>query len=351
MELPDESQSRGTRIHAALETGDVSLLSEDEMEDWAKAVEYIKQAKEWWLGPIIQNQGGLLGNGGRAISVKEIKEKRLWLHLGLDPVLSGQPDVVYIADKSACVIDLKSGWNTHLTPSELNWQLRVLAVLVARNYEVYDVMVGFVKPKSRYQAIDVTRYGPLELIEAEKQILSTLSASNKVSAHRSPGPQCRYCPAKMRCPEAGSYSLLPSVVAGVSVGVNKADVEVAVQRLGAPDWKYIWERASVIRNILDAAGKCLKRLPVDDLKELGLQIGEGRRLDPIVNVIGAYKALEHQLPAQLLWQALSFEKGKLVEAAMAHHKMTKKDAEIWVRQQLEPFVEKKNSEGSLEEVT
>jgi hypothetical protein len=350
IELADPMAERGTRIHHALETGDVSQLSGDEMEDYTKAKEYVEQAKNWWLDPILQNPH-FIYQGEDGISVREVREKRLWLHLGIDPVLSGQPDVVFIAGHSALVLDLKSGWTTNLTPSERNWQLRVLAVLVSKNYNVQAVTVGFIKPKSaKLSAVDMTFYGPMELVHSEDQILKALDESKRSDSHRHSGPHCRYCPVKPQCPEAASMSLLPSVMANVTKGVSKADVGAAVARLGPADWKFIHERASVIRNVLDSATKCLKGLPPDSLTALGLQIGEGQRLDPITNTIGAYKALEHVIKPELLWGCLSFEKGKIVEAVMESKGMTKKDAQIWVRETLAPFITEERASGSLEEV-
>jgi len=343
IELPDEMASRGTRIHHALETNDTSNLSEDEMEDYTKAKEYSQNASDAWFDEIRSEypvQAGPI----------MVRERRLWLHDGLEPVLSGQPDLIHLLGDHAIVLDYKTGFSTNLTPSERNWQLRVLAVLAYKNYGAKWVRVGFIKPKSRYSHTDMTDYDEVALAASYLQIKLALSAMNQPDARRASGPHCRYCPVKPQCPEAASMSLLPSVMANVTKGVSRADAGAAVARLGPADWKFIHERSSVIKNVLDSATRCLKGLHPDDLTALGLQIGEGRRLDPITNTVGAYKALEHAIKPELLWGCLSFEKGKIVEAVMLSKGMTKKDAQMWVKETLQPFITEERASGSLEEL-
>jgi hypothetical protein len=106
----------------------------------------------------------------------------------------------------------------------------------------------------------------------------------------------------------------------------------------------------VVRNVLSAVNDSLKALPADQLKDLGLTIGEGRKLDPITNTVGLYKVLEHQLPAEALWQCLEFSKGALESAAEAHLRLSKKDAKAWVRERIQPFITPDRANGSLEEV-
>jgi len=340
IDVEDEMASRGSRIHNALELDDVSLLSEEEMIDWAKCKENATKAFEDWLGTVPPSSDTAMPH----------KETRLWLHdNNMRPVMSGQPDLVYTLGKHAICLDYKTGFNRHLSPSERSWQLRVLAVLVAQHYSCTDVRVVYIKPKA-YDKIDATDYTQEWLKKAEMSILNALWASGNSDAPRAAGKHCNFCAAKLQCPEAAAMTLLPTVVAGVSKGVKKANVETAVQRLGPADWKYIHERGSVIRNILDAANKCLKQLSPDDLKSLSLVVGEGRRLTPITNTIGAYTALEHTLKPEQLWACLKFDKAK-VEAAIKEAKgLTEKEAKAWVRDNLAPFITEDRAEGALEEI-
>lgn len=345
IESDDEQAARGTRIHHALETDDVSNLSEDEMDDWATAKGYLLDVVGNWKRD---------NNIEDSYAVECHRENRLWLtDSNGNYVLSGKPDVAYICvSKSvALIVDLKSGFSTNLAPSQRNWQLKVLAVLGYVNFPVDSVRVSFIKPKSRYSPTDTTDYSAKDLARATIQIHSVLERSRNPDANRTAGSHCRWCLVRHKCVEAGAYALLPSVVAGVgSTLPAKKDVESMVGRLSPQDWKFIWERGSVIRNILGATTACLGKLSSDDLAALGLKMTPGRRLDPIVDVIGAYKALEHALPAKALWECLSLSKGDLVEKMKEHRNVSKKEAERMVRELLGPFIEEKRAADGLEEV-
>jgi hypothetical protein len=342
---PDEFALLGTKLHKALELRDDSDLSEDERDIYKRGVDNECRIQSDWVREF------------NIFIAKPHDERRIWLYWppdGIEPATSARLDYYDIgrAEDSefmthALIIERKTLWCSNLTPAERNWQGLVQAVCVFHAHGVQHVRVAF--NKAMFGKSDIVDYTLDDLGRADAAIFQKLWAAKQPGAATHAGPWCRHCPCQPHCVSAASYSLLPSVVAGVSLGVKKADVESAVQRLGPADWKYIHERGSVIRNILDAAKSCLKKLSADDLAALGLQIGEGKRLDPITNVVGAYKALEHSLPPELLWGCLSFEKGRIVEAVKAHKKITKKEAEAWVRDTLQPFIEEKRSEGSLEE--
>lgn len=341
-ELPDALRDRGTKIHKAWQTGDTSDLLEDELEDYNRAVKLSSEVDaQWGL------QADVRGD------CKEVREQRLWLRdAQLNPLMSGQFDRLLLTRGSANLQDLKSGFCSNLSPAEKSWQLRALAVMVWREYgdefAIDEIWCSFITPKRRPEP--PVLYTVLDLERAEAQIRSVLWASSQPDAPRSAGQHCQYCPAKSLCPEAAAYSLLPSVVARAAMGNKKADVVEAVSRLAPADWKFIWQRASIIRNILDAASASLKSLPADQLKELGLTVEEGRRLDPIKDIAGAYDALLPELGDSAIWSCMELSKTKLAEVAATAKGMTKKDAAAWVKQKLAPYIEEKRASGSLEEV-
>ena len=327
----NEFAEMGTRIHKARETGKTNDLSEEELAIYERGLKTEKTAFDDW---------------GEKISTEHL-EQRLWLTWpDGSPATSAKLDVLFVAGSRGLVIEWKSLYCSNLTPAERNYQGMVQAVCAAKQYNLDQVRVVF--NKAMFGKIDMVEYGSEDLARAEGLIFQKLWAAKQPGAATHAGAWCRYCPCQPHCPSAAAYSLLPSVVAGVAMGAKKSEVVDSVARLCPADWKYIWERSSIIRNVLDATNACLKAMPADDLAELGLQIGEGRKLDPIVNVVGAYTSLEHQLPPEVLWGCLTMEKGKLVEAVAAYRMIPKREAADWVKEHLEPFIEPKRASGSVE---
>lgn len=338
-EKPDEMAERGTRIHKAYETGDLSCLAQDEREDLERLCSLSEETQRKWCFEKSLPEGTLALH----------KEQRLWL----DDLASGQYDRLYIGGNHALVIDAKTGYCKRLSPSQQSWQLRLLAVLVwlehGTEYSLETVRCAFIKPKLGRAAVDIVEYSVDDLMRANNAIRQILWQSQQPNAPRTAGDHCYYCRCKAMCPEASTYSLLPTVVAGTAAGMKRADVEACVQRLSPQDWAFIERRRLIAKTIFEATTKCLKSLSADDLGALGFEIAEGRRLDPITNVIGAYKALEHSLPPEKLWACLTISKTELVAQVQDHLKLTKKDAEKWVKERLQPFIEEKRADGSLVE--
>jgi len=339
MESDDPAQAeRGTRIHKALETNSaLALQAEDEIRDFETAHEFESKCRDDWAQ-------GLTGE------FKHHREQRLWLHRDLDAALSGQPDIVTVCGSSALGLDYKTGFASHVPASERSWQLRVLAVLIWRNYGATTVRVGFVKPKS-YDKLDCTDYSLSDLRVAEAQIFYHLEQSNHPEAPRSAGSHCRYCPARHRCPEAAAYSMLPVVVANQSQGTKRADLEMAVQRLTPADWKYIWQRGAMAKNIINAASDCLKKLSESDLKDLGIEVTPGKKLDPIAATGLAYDILKSNpaLSASEILSCAEFSKGKLVDLLKSKLMLSEKDAKAWIDTNLDTAIERKRSEPGLKE--
>ena len=123
----DEQAERGTRIHACWETGNTLPLSQDELDDYKASIKLLDQAVTDWRASLPEPYNSM--------PVQEVREQRLWLNnpSTLEPEISGQFDRLYICGPYAMVADLKSGWCRHLLRSEINRQLRVLAVLCGKN--------------------------------------------------------------------------------------------------------------------------------------------------------------------------------------------------------------------------
>lgn len=341
IEVPDEQAERGTRIHKAWETGDTSDLSQDEQEDYTTSIKLVQDVLGDWKFSV----------DARGLDITEIREERLWLHdqFTMEPLLSGQFDKLYITGRYGLVLDLKSGWCRNLTRADTNRQLRVLAVLVWKEYGITNIQAEFIKPKIFKAKTDPVSYNEGSLIHAEAQIIHSLWKSKQPEAQRVPGSHCTYCKAKGICPEAGAYSMLPSVMVNA---IETPDRQEIINRMATEDLAMILSRSSQIIGIIDAVKKRLKSLPTEELKRVGLEIDNGKKLDPITDAKGAFEALKSFGIAEgELWAALNFGKGDLTRAVMRDQGWAKDKTEGWLYEQiLKPFITQKRSEGSLKRI-
>lgn len=132
-------------------------------------------------------------------------EVRLWsntIHTPSGPqAYSGQFDIAIVNSKKnyAIVIDNKTGWN-HVKPADSNLQLKTLAVLTAIRFRVTNVYVAVIQPTIAEPS--VAYYSASDLSAAIGEINSYVYAANTPNADRRPSADgCRYCPARMSCPE------------------------------------------------------------------------------------------------------------------------------------------------------
>ncbi len=173
----------GTRVHAAL-AGDSVELSDEEQD----MVERCQAAEQRLIGYF----------GGSAPIIE--REIRLWLFRDMRKAFSGKADLVARHGSRALILDYKSLWGDH-EHSTNNMQLRALAVLADEEYSLDEVAVAIVQPNVTGNP-GVCVYGKLELSEARRELLNILDAIKPENAPRIPGKQCKFCKAKLICPEA-----------------------------------------------------------------------------------------------------------------------------------------------------
>ena len=335
-EAPDEIAARGTRIHEARRTGNTLSLEEDEAEDYRLGLKHERALAYQTFG--------------EEPDVKEFSWlPRLWLSdpQTCEPCLSGETDVLYIKPPLAAVLDWKTGWNNWLTPSQRNWQLRVYAVLVWKEFDGLErIRVGLIKPKAKIDPVDFVDYSTEDLRQSEQAIFFHLWRARQPDAPRTPGAHCRYCPARAFCKEAAAYSLLPSVIN------TNGDLLAAVQQLSGPDLVKLFETETVVTKIFEAVKTRLKAMPDWQLGELGLERGKPMRLDPIFDTEGVWKFLV-ATGAELkdLWPALQWSKGKLADMLRATRGFSEEGAQQYIREALAEFIEKKDAEAPLKKKT
>ena len=110
---------QGTRIHETLDTGNLEFLSPEECE----LLEDLKQQEQTLLSDWKTD----------SIPLGRSSEIRLYLrHEGhFLPILTGQPDLVFVQGSRALIVDRKLGRWPVADPGE-NWQLKIYAMLLVR---------------------------------------------------------------------------------------------------------------------------------------------------------------------------------------------------------------------------
>jgi hypothetical protein len=121
-------------------------------------------------------------------------------------MISGTPDCIvgYDDGDSAWINDAKFGYKT-VERADLNLQLRAYAVLIYDNSKVKPnrVFVSITQPRAPYsERITLAEYSPEDIEKARDEIKAILEDAAEGDAPLIAGEeQCRYCKAKMICPE------------------------------------------------------------------------------------------------------------------------------------------------------
>jgi hypothetical protein len=341
----DEVAESGTIIHRARETGNTLELDRDQTELYSAGMECEKKIVAQWRETYGINTPNAIQEGPR--------EDRLWLNDNntLAPILSAKLDVHYLAGKHALIIDWKTGFSPNLVASKSNWQLRVQSLLLKLEHPELEVIrAGFCKPRSDY--LDFTDYTEQDLKHCYDAILLTLWLSEQPDAPRVPGPaQCRYCTGKDHCPEAGAFTMLPSVIAKRVPDSGLMPWPMMVEKMTGPDLYRIWEMAPIIEKIVDAVKDRLKGMPAEQLTGLGLMLPEkGSKNNSISNMPGAFQTLLNTLELETLLACMTFQSGKLVEAVRKEKGLGKEAAESWLDTTLDEFIKRDNKAPSLRKI-
>jgi len=330
----DSYSETGRTIHKARETGNILPLDEGELEIYKRGMATEKDILQQWLEDY------------RIETYAEAQtEQRLFLNdpATMQPVTSGQLDVLYVAPPYALVIDWKSLWCTHLTPSDRNWQGKLQAVLVANEYDLEHVRMAF--NKAMFGKADQCDYNLQGLAYAEFSIRQALWEAEQPGAPLRPGSQCIFCPCKAHCPEAISYATLPAMPAMNGDPLTLVNV-VPIESLAG-----VWRKKGVITKIFEAINKRFLELPAEELTRLGFKRTDGRKLDSIKDVPGAFAMLiQAGLDETAILNTMSIGKGDLTKAIQEFKQVRKAEAEAWIDAQLDQFIERKRSAPSLAEL-
>lgn len=340
VEEVDDLTLSGQKIHEALRTENPTGLSDEESETYQLA---------------LKNQESLVSQWKAHKKISDAREgdreERCYLRDQSGNIItSGQLDRHWIAPPYLLVEDFKSQYCWHLSPSHLNKQLRIYAVLAWLEYDgvngqqINEVRVALNKPKVHSSPLDCTDYSRTDLEMSKQQILFELWETKQPDAKFRPGAWCNWCAGKAYCKSAGAYSLLPSSIASNAVEM--------VERLSPQDLYRIYDYSGMVVKIIDAVKKRLKTFSEPELAELGLMFGKPKTLRPITNVAEACRYLvSNGVPESKVWSALKMSNGEIETVVQESLGLkSKREAQSWVRTNLAAWITEQQTDKPLEKI-
>jgi len=283
---PDENNAiatSGTKIHDALESGDCSALSDDEL----KLADRARELREETVERFIDDDGPFT----------VLKEKRFW---GIDEEASGQIDYLLIKDNRALVIDYKTGFLESVESGE-NMQLKGYAVLIKEAHPHFEEIEAVIIQPRVWPEISKSNFKLPELQSAREEISDIIEKTKDPKAKRIPGPeQCKYCKAKADCPEARELALSLS---------NFEPLELPSERL--PELLDACSAAKKIIGAIESRAKAL--LELDSCAVAGYALKQGASMSKVSNPQKLFNRMNEKhsvLPHEFV-QVCDVAKGKL----------------------------------------
>lgn len=327
-----EDAERGTLLHRANETGDVSDLELSEQDLIVRTREIEERIYNQWCEEF-------------GITDAEIfRERRWWLHSDGEDMCSAKLDFTAISKdkKHLLILDLKSGRKA-VTPAPRNWQLRTGVVIVAAGHgPLLGARVGIVAPLQRKQPS--ADYNPQHIADSAYALVKLLSEIESPTAPRTPGMHCEFCPARAICPEAKAKMLEVSALEGLRWSLQTPEQKVKL-------WD-AWKLAQLIGKQIEENVKADVAANPEAFKEW-LVKKPNTFVREITNLDGVYAKLEKeiQFSPETFTAMCSMSVGDLVKFVRLTTGKTEKAANLWINTLLAECIEKKERHGSIERVT
>jgi hypothetical protein len=322
---------RGTLIHAWL-AGEVDEDGEPIKLDFSEqqTADFLQQRMQGEVQRIFGDQ-----------PVQQLNEKRLWLVINGEKMLSGRFDRVVYTDSRALVQEAKTGW-AEPVEAEQNAQLKVLAVLVALHMPktLREVVCQLC---SGPYGITEARYDYPKLSKAYEEILSTLKALNDPMAPLNPSPPaCRFCGALNICQAVKNF-ILPV-----------AKTQISALPEGARGAKLL-DEVEVIQEHLDSIREYysarLAQDPAFDLPGYAMVPGNTRREVKSENWEAVRQRLSEWLDLSEIEAASNYRLGDLERALGRKLKIKGKELKERMGQILGDLIESKENAPSLKRVS
>ena len=321
--VESEDAAKGDRIHAWLAGQKLELV-----ESEATTAANLKERGDWQVERIFEGQ-----------EYKQLREKRLWMHLDGKPAMSGRFDVVSYTRELALAQDYKTSWSEP-DPAEDNAQLKVLAVLIALNLPtVKEVIVQIV---SGPFGITEARYDVPRLMAAYDDIVATLRKINAPDAPFSPSPEaCKFCGAKLICQAVKDLVVKP--LSRLQMSALPEGGERAAKLLDEVEIM-----AGLLKEIKKFYAAKFEEDPAYSIP--GYAMVPGNTIREVIDWDVARSRLAEFLPIEQLNSAADYRLGELEKSLGKALKMKAKEAKEKMNQVLHGLIETKQNASSLKRV-
>ena len=337
-QLPKEEDTaaarRGVRIHAALQAGDFSALSESEART-ASRIAYGESE-------IVHEYGF----EGASIEF----EKREWdFDDAFNPTWSARIDRHdwMAQDRRLLVVDDKSGW-TLPPPIFENWQVRSEGALMADRLNAIETVVALVHPHHADSLWEAKVYSLDEMRHLLDIVRHNVAEIQKPNQPRTPGGmQCQWCPAKRVCPEykAAADALDQAITDEVQDQGFTAILRQSPEERGS-FVAQLHERIKTMQFVLEQYVELAVRDGEDKVKGWRLQ---RRMVRSIINEVDAMQITRDKFGENALTAALQFNIVALEEYLGTGESMNKKEAKVAVEEALRPVLKFTRSKYFLKE--
>ena len=252
---------QGTKIHEALDTGDLSELEEDE-EEIARRLHTLEEEEiKKWKAHLKMHMA----------DEERLREERFFIRDdNLAPIYSAKPDLVVVCGNHAIVMDDKTGF-LEVPEASINSQLRCQAVSVHHEMPKLQSIRVVLLEKRFKERVSTCDYDLDSLSHANNEIATSIWRTSQADAHRSPGSWCMYCRAKSICPEAGAYAIVTSV----HPRIPSKEPAGLVEALTNEQCVEILRKKSVVEKIFDEIKDRLKKMSPEALEAIGVKLQQG----------------------------------------------------------------------------
>jgi hypothetical protein len=267
----------------------------------------------------------------------EYRETRLWLSKGRKKLLSGKPDAIFVAGPLGLVDDYKSGYGDQ-DGADTNHQIRTNIVLAAEKHPGVESWFGAIIQPLVSPEPQVVHYQCPDIAAAKAGLLDMLERIRQPGAKLDAGPQCRWCPAVLKCPTAKALLQVFGLIDANAEGEVLAGYLV-LARAAKP----------IIKRLEEQAKKFIK----DGPGVPGWQLGKPQTMRIVTDPFAAFKALSDAKLIDrevFLRDCVSVKIGELEAAVAAFGKLKAKEARESVNAHLADLIEFKPKEAALEQI-
>lgn len=288
----------GHRVHKALETGDITGLSEHETWLFHRS----RTIEEEICRDLGFHQYG----------VEQSTERRLWLDPSMkrDVNMSGRYDNRR-KDMSGrrLLIDYKEG-KRQVDAAADNWQMSGYAVLDAIDDPVAaETIVAIIQPQGVPDR-SVAKYTPADLKRAGGTIVAGLRAAEEEGAPAHAGKHCHYCKARGECPEALAMTMALIPLDKVEITKVGRKTEVRLPSISPEQLRDGYEMASTINQILDAVKARFKQSVIDG-EQPSYEMGRGNTLISLKDMDLFFELLSPHVPIETLSRSMKIGIGEM----------------------------------------